>query len=344
MNSPVVRVVVFFAGMMLAIVLPVGGALLYALFGPPPYVLRGAEPGSEWKSPRTYPDGSVVAVSRFRDAAAAEGGVETLLKGIDWDSRSQGFGVIKYSRRGNGRRGLIISIGNYVIHVEAADDAAVETRLRSLPFVAPNPKPNWLWLLFSKHAIAAGIGLAIYLLLYAVAMFRGGAWAARVSPQPGVPPVPLETLRQRLLAINKLDVPFRVTEEKHGGLVAEWRIADARWVDLMGAGGLRIAHRIQLRLDAATLRVRAVTVQRSIGWGAGLGLSWVFSYFRGIVFFEYQRGEAIGLMYKNGNWVLDFEYRYRFLLSEIQTPLVEAITRSGWTFAPVITFFRPLGG
>jgi hypothetical protein len=318
---------------------------LYDSFAPPPYVLRGAAPGPEWKS-RTYPDGSVVALSRFRDAAAAEVGVETLLNGIDWDSRSQGFGfgVFQYSRRGNGRQGLIISIGNYVIHVEAADYAAVEARLASLPFVAPNPKPDWLWLLFSKHATAAFVGLGIYVLLFAVAMFRGGAWAARVSPQPGVPPVPLETLRQRLLAINKLDVPFRVAEEKHGGLVAEWRIADARWVDLMGAGGLRIAHRIYLRLDAATLRVRAVTVQRSIGWGAGLGLSWSFSYFRGIVFFEYQRGEAIGLMYKNGNWALDFEYRYRFLLSEIQTPLVEAITRSGWTFAPVITFFRPLGG
>ena len=118
-------------------------------------------------------------------AQEVEGGVEMLLKGIDWDSRSQGLGVNQYSRRGNGWRGLIISIGNYVIHVEAADDAAVEARLRSLPFVAPNPKPNWLWLLFSKHATAAGVGLAIYLLLYAVAMFRGGAWAARVSPQPG---------------------------------------------------------------------------------------------------------------------------------------------------------------
>jgi hypothetical protein len=342
MNSPVVRIVVYFVGMILAILLPVGGALLYASFGPPPYVLRGAAPASEWKSPRTYPDGSVVTVSRFVDASAAERGVETLLKGIAWEGET--VGVRRY-RRDNGRHGLIFPVGNYVIRVEAADDAAVEARLASLPFVAPNPQRNWLRLLVTEHATAACVGLVIYLLLYTVAMFRGGAWAARVSPQPGVPSVPLETLRQRLFAINKLDVPFRVTEEKHGRLVAEWRIADARWVDLMGAGGLRIAHRIHLRLDPATLRVRALTVQRSIGWGAGIaGLSWVFSYFRGISFFDYQRAEAIGLVYKNGNWTLDFEYRYRFLLSEIQTPLVEAITRSGWTFAPVMTFFRPLGG
>ncbi len=342
MNSPVARIVVYFVGMILAILLPVGGALLYVSFGPPPYVLRGAAPGSEWKSPRTYPDGSVVAVSRFRDAATAERGVETLLKGIDWDS--QALGVTQYSRTDKGRRGLIFPVGNYVIRVEAADDAAIEARLASLPFVARNPKPNWLWLLSTEHATAAWVGLAIYGLLFTVAMGRGGAWAARVSPQPGVPPVPLETLRQRLLAINDLDVPFRVTEDKHGRLVAEWRIADARWVGLMGAGGLRIAHRIHLRFDAATLRVRALTVKRSIGWRAGLGLSLVFSYFRGISFFDYQRGEAIGLVYKNGNWTPGFEYRYRFLLSEIQTPLIEAVTQSGWTFAPVITFFRPLGG
>lgn len=341
MNSPVARIVVYFVGMILAILLPVGGAMLYASFGPPPYVLRGAAPASEWKSPRTYPDGSVVAVSHFVDASAAERGVETLLKGIAWEGET--VGVRRY-RRDNGRHGLIFPVGNYVIRVEAADDAAVEARLASLPFVAPNPQPNWLRLLVTEHATAACVGLVIYLLLYTVAMFRGGAWAARVSPQPGVPPVPLETLRQRLLAINDLDVPFRVTEGKHGRLVAEWRIADARWVGLMGAGGLRIAHRIHLRLDAATLRVRAVTVQRSIGWRASLGLSLVVSYFRGIVFFEYQRGEAMGLLYKNGKWAPGFEYRYRFLLSEIQTPLVEAITQSGWTFAPVITFFRPLGG
>ena len=30
--------------------------------------------------------------------------------------------------------------------------------------------------------------------------------------------------------------------------------------------------------------------------------------------------------------------------TEMKNPLIQAILESGWTFAPVVTFFRPLGG
>ena len=34
----------------------------------------------------------------------------------------------------------------------------------------------------------------------------------------------------------------------------------------------------------------------------------------------------------------------RFHLPELKNPLIQATVESGWTFAPVVTFFRPLGG
>jgi hypothetical protein len=51
----------------------------------------------------------------------------------------------------------------------------------------------------------------------------------------------------------------------------------------------------------------------------------------------------MGLFYKDGRWTTT-AYNYRFLLSEMKNSLIEVTIESGWTFAPVVTFFRPLGG
>ena len=68
--------------------------------------------------------------------------------------------------------------------------------------------------------------------------------------------MPEETLRARLLAVNDLDLPFQLREEgPNGRLVAEWRIADDRWVGLMEAGELTKAHQVYLKLDPGAHRV-----------------------------------------------------------------------------------------
>jgi hypothetical protein len=176
-------------------------------------------------------------------------------------------------------------------------------------------------------------------------LFRGGAWAASIAPAPGVAPVSAETLRARLLAVNDFDLPFQVREEgRRGRLVAEWRIAVARWLGLMEAGGLTAAHQVHLELDLKAHRVLAQDRAWAISWSAGvphLGRSW--SFFRGINFFEYERGALVGLFFKDGRWTTT-AYNYRFHLAEMKNPLIQAIVESGWTFAPVVTFFRLLGG
>jgi hypothetical protein len=40
-------------------------------------------------------------------------------------------------------------------------------------------------------------------------------------------------------------------EGRRGRLVAEWRIADARWLGPMEAGGLTATHQVHLELDLA---------------------------------------------------------------------------------------------
>jgi hypothetical protein len=323
----------------------VGGAFLLGFFGPPPFVLRADRLGVEWATPRHYPDGSTVSVYGFRDEAAARGGVAAVLRTFshEWDQTTSD--ATRYSRPGDGGRGFILPVGNRVVRVEAANDAAVNARLASLPFVVKNPRRNWVWWLLTEHLTANFWGLGAYLILYAIAMARMAGWAARIEPSSGVLPATAEVLRERLLAVNDLNLPFRMRQDRPGCLVAEWRIADARWVAVFEAGGLKLDYEVHLRFDPTAHRVRSLTVARSLSWGSGAArLGWVFSYFRGIVFFESQRGAAVGLLYKDGNWVVDSCYRYRFRSTELTNPLIEAITKSGWAYAPVVTFFRPLGG
>src|SRR5262249_15142583 len=157
-----------------------------------------------------------------------------------------------------------------------------------------------LTILFTRHLPLVLLGMAGFFLVWLALLFRGGAWAGSIAPPPGVAPVSAGTLRARLLAINDLGLPFQGREEGPGGrLVAEWRIADARWVGLMEAAGLSKAHQIYLELSPGSHTVRAQDRDRTISWSAGVArFGWSWSFFRGISFFKYERGVAVGLFFK----------------------------------------------
>jgi len=133
-----------------------------------------------------------------------------------------------------------------------------------------------------------------------------------------------------------------VREEAGGRLVAGWRIADAEWAGVFESGGLREAHWLHLQLDAGAHRVRAMDVRRGIYWSSGVaGLRASIFAFRGITFYEYDRSVQRGLFFRNGRWTTK-AYDYRFLLSEMKSPIVDAVTGSGWTFAPALSLSGPI--
>ena len=284
-----------------------------------------------------------MTVYAYPDEGAARQGAGVVLKAVPRTSTELTPGLTRYTRRDNGRRGLVLALGTRVVQVEAADGGRVDTRLAALPFVVENPERNPVTILFTRHLLLALLGGTGYLLLWFALLFRGGAWAASITPARGVTPVPAETLRDRLLAINDLDLPFQVRKEGRR-LVAEWRIADARWIGLMELGGLTKAHQVHLELDPDTHTVRAQDRDRTVSWNGRVAhLGWSWSFFRGISFFQYERGAAVGLFFQDGRWTTT-AYNYRFDLVEMKNPLIQAVVESGWTFAPVVTFFRPLGG
>jgi len=337
------KVVAFFIGAFVCMIAPIAVGIVLELGGPPPYLLRADLIGPEWAqpAPRAFPDGSTVTVTTYPDEAAARDGTGTAIKKVPRESTEYTFSTTRYTRRDGGRRGLVLAVGNRVIQIEAADDHTVDARFADLPFLVENAEKGPVGRLFSRHLSLMLLGILGFFLLWFALLMRAGSWAGSISPAPGVAPVQAEALRARLLAVNDLGLPFRVREEGRR-LVAEWRIADACWVGLMEMGGLTSAHQICLELDPRTHRVLAQDRDRTVSWRAGaacLGGSW--SFFRGINFFQYDRGALVGLFFKDGGWATT-AYDYRFHLAEMKNPLIQAIVGSGWTFAPVVTFIRPL--
>lgn len=335
------RIILYVVGIVAGIVVPVAAGLLLGFLGPAPYMVDEAGLGAEWATPRRFADGSTVSVTAYPSPAAANQEAQTIKHSIPTSSTSQTLNVVRYTRSDDQRRGLLLPVGSRIVRVEAADDRAVDARLQSLPFVRKNPDRNLMWVLFSEHLGVALAGLALYTLAFGILMARGASWAAEIAPRPRIAPVTAKTLRARILALNDLDLPFHVREEGDG-LVAEWRIADDRWIGLMEAGGLHDVHRIHMELDPVLERVRSLDVRRTVHWSAGIAqVSASFSFFRGISFFDYDRGVQMGVFFRDGRWTTK-AYDYRFVLSEMKTPLVQAIVGSGWRFTPVVTRSRTL--
>lgn len=330
------RMALFVTGMIAGVLVPVVGALLLGFLGPSPYLLDADALGPEWSTPQRYPDGTTATVLRYETPAEASEAAGAFAESIPTRTLVQTLNVVRYTRADDERRGLLLPVDRHVVRIEAEDDDAIGERLRSLPFVRENPEKNAIYVLFTEHLGLVLLGLALYSAAYLYFMARGATWAAELAPAPGVAPVAAEELRSRILALNDLDLPFHVREEPGGRLVAEWRIADERWVGVLEAGGLRQAHRIHMALDPGAHRVRSVDEHRRVSWEAGIGrLTGSASWFRGITFHQYERGLQVGLFFRNGRWTTT-AYDYRFLLSEMKAPLVEVVTGSGWHFSPVL--------
>jgi len=168
---------------------------------------------------------------------------------------------------------------------------------------------------------------------------RGSSWAGTARPSKNSTPGSAAQLRAQMLALNDLDLPFTVKEKHNGDLIAQWQIVNAKWADLMQDNGLEKQHTITLRLCEKDSTVRVIEEDRTIAWSTGIAtLNWSLEFFRGIVFYQYERGAQFGLIYKDDQWQLGSAYNYRFLDSEMRNPLMHAAIANGWTFRPVLSF------
>jgi hypothetical protein len=159
-----------------------------------------------------------------------------------------------------------------------------------------------------------------------------------VPAQTGVA-ASVDELRSRLLAIGKRDVPFAVTAgTDRDQVTVEWRYADARWIDFLRAHAMRRVHRLVLRLDAGSNNVYVTEYQSALDASAGVDgarLNWSAS--SGIHFMQVEHQRVFGLQIDpSGNPTGELQYRWSFNLQEMKAPLQEVITRSGWSWRPVL--------
>lgn len=233
----------------------------------------------------------------------------------------------------------VVQAGRTILAFAGPTEANVARRLQDAQAVAvaaPTGEVAPPWYLRGP-ALAAS--LVILIAAATLWFFKGSAWAAAVPAVNGVVRAPEADLRARLLAINALEVPFRVEEQPGGGrLTVTWRFADARWVDLARAQGIRATHRIVLTLDPAAHAVRVTDQASAIDWSAGPGgadITWKTS--TGIVFFQVQHRRVLGLVVDaNGRLTPNLTYAYRFDLQEMRAPLIAAVTQAGWQWRPTV--------
>ncbi|MHA6688431.1 hypothetical protein [Mesorhizobium sp. A556] len=144
----------------------------------------------------------------------------------------------------------------------------------------------------TKYGIFVWAGMQFFL------FGRVASWVSAVPAVPGIAPVAVETLMQRLLGINEQDVPYTISRGAHANeIVVDWRYADAVWLDLMRVHGMRKGYRLVLRFDEGAHNVRAQDRYASFDWSAGRGpdlasLKWNISL--GITFYEYQHERVFG--------------------------------------------------
>jgi hypothetical protein len=214
-------------------------------------------------------------------------------------------------------------------------DSRIVTRRESGVLTPLDTSASDFWLY--RPAVLVAI-LTVLVVVAAAYFFRASAWAATIPAVAGVPVQPASEVRERLLTVNSIDAPFSAIERDDGHIAVTWRFADAKWVDLARAHGMRNTHRIVLELDDATKTVYPTEQYTRMDWSAGAGgasLRWATGM--GITFFQVEHQRVFGLQIdERGRFVPRLSYRYTFDLQEMKSPLISAVTGAGWRWRPTV--------
>lgn len=323
---------------------------LGAVFGPGVDVNLGADPRSAGAtSPFAAAQGAYMAVlppegsaivARFATAQAAEAAAREYAAQALGQWPPTGKDGLRTARRPGGDQVKIAQVGRTLAIVSGTSERELTQRLLALGAIAPAQPPSdpgseryWLY----RPGVLPAISVAL-VLLYIVAFFRGAAWAGTIQPVPGVELATEPELREQLLRIDSTDIPLKLAREEGGQrLVATWRFANARWLDLARARKMQYTHRLLLDFDAASHVVRMTEQMTRFDAAAGISggeVEWRTA--RGITFFQVEQGRVFGLQFDAGGKPMPrLDYTWRFDAQEMKAPLIDAVTRAGWQWRPV---------
>ncbi len=190
--------------------------------------------------------------------------------------------------------------------------------------------------------------LAYYLAIIPVWSYLA-TWASKIEPKEGVAPISKDELITKLLALNDPELPWTIRRGEKEDLIAEWKIVDAKWIDIFAANKINIIHKLRIDLGQGVAHVQ--DVERKVSYRVGADgrptatLRW--SGHRGIDFYQYDWSAAYGVIYKDGKLKIDFAYKYKFNLQEMKNPIIEAVTENGWAWKGALSispFWRIIFG
>lgn len=242
------------------------------------------------------------------------------------------------------RRGRLLFVWSGLSKEASAARRAMVDVSALLPFVEESEPPPLFPELrpigaFFESTESKVIALSSLTLLMIVYFFKGASWAGSVPASGNAQPVAAAELAARLRAINQLDVPLSIAPGSGPHeFLADWRYADAKWADLAGAHGLRRTFRIRLTLDEKSHTVRVTDYIGSLDWSAGRrGVEIEWKAAMGIIFFQSEAQRIRGLRFDDqGRFIPETSHTWRFNLGEMKSPLISAVTQSGWTWRPTL--------
>lgn len=146
-------------------------------------------------------------------------------------------------------------------------------------------------------------------------------WSFRATAEP----VPLEQLREQLLAVNQLACPVRATARRHR-IILTWRNDEAPWCEVLSHRDLHHIYELRCRFDAHTHTVFLIDRIRAVDFvicpdHVKIGFARICLPFlwrrlgRPKTIDQYPSLEA---------------YDYDFHPREIKTPVLGTILASGW--------------
>jgi hypothetical protein len=280
------------------------------------------------------PQGSAI-VARFPDGAAAERAARDYARQALGTWPDIGSDGLRTASRPSGDVVKMAVAGRTLVIISGADERSIAEQFQALGAITPGAAPSdpgsedyWLF----RPGVLPGL-LVLLIALYVFAFFRGAVWAGSVPAAPDAQPASAIELRQRLLALDSINLPLRVAEEDEARrLVATWRFADARWLDLARARRLRYVARVVMELDPddSVVRVTEQTTRFDASAGVG-GASLEWHTQRGVTFFQVERGRVFGLQFDaSGRPQRSPTYEWRFDSREMKAPLIDIVTRAGW--------------
>jgi hypothetical protein len=309
-------------------------------------------PSSQGAAGAVFEDSTAAFFMAYGDNRSARNAAALLIDRLPISSQTSGPGGVRYTNSESGAKGLLRTIGRYIVWLQGPSHELVDSRFAALPSVERNPDTNFANAVLDENL---GLLLAMMMLWVVLQVFiwpRYASWAgtARAPVEKRKTPVNGNELITRLSAIEETDGPVRVGRtHRDDELLVEWRYESGTWVSLMAAGGVTLVRRIRLRVDENRHRVLARDEQSTVSWEVGADGSAVAANFswkamRGIVFLQYERASQWGLMLDDGMPKFGEHYSFKFDVRELRAPVIAVLKDAGWDYRPALAFNRLFGG